>query len=310
MTHADSVQPRFAATRTRRRPTRSAASCRTRRYSAWRREHRGPDSRRRQGIRAVHDERLAGRRLAASADRHLERELLAVPAARAARRARVDRGRHQEHASRSDAAPRSTTPSRRFAAATSRTKSCCSARISIRGTSATGGTDNGTGCDRRARGGADPQGRRRASPKRTIRFVLFSGEEEGCSARRRTPKRTARSSQVQAVLVLDNGTRAHHRHGAAGPRRAARPVDVDVRAAADSARSPCARATRRAPTISRSSIWRAGVQLRSADARVQPHAPLAGRRLRPHVPGDIAQAATVMAVNAWQLANWTVAAGK
>jgi len=44
-------------------------------------------------------------------------------------------------------------------------------------------------------------------PKRTIRFILFSGEEEGLfGSAAYAAQHAATADSVQAVLVLDNGT--------------------------------------------------------------------------------------------------------
>ena len=72
----------------------------------------------------------------------------------------------------------------------------------------TGTTDNGTGSMvvlETARAIA----RSGLKPKRTIRFILFSGEEEGLLGSRAYAAQHAKEADsIQAVLVLDNGTGA------------------------------------------------------------------------------------------------------
>ena len=72
----------------------------------------------------------------------------------------------------------------------------------------TGVTDNGTGSMvvlEAARAIAQSG----LKPKRSIRFVLFSGEEQGLLGSRAYAERHAASADsIQAVLVLDNGTGA------------------------------------------------------------------------------------------------------
>lgn len=71
---------------------------------------------------------------------------------------------------------------------------------------ATGGTDNGAG----AMAVLEAARIMKASgvkPKRTVRFVLFSGEEEGLfGSQAYTATHAAELDKIQAVLVLDNGT--------------------------------------------------------------------------------------------------------
>ena len=72
----------------------------------------------------------------------------------------------------------------------------------------TGATDNGTGamCVLAAARAIAQSGLR---PKRTIRFVLFTGEEQGLiGSRKYAEAHAAEADSVQAVLVLDNGTGA------------------------------------------------------------------------------------------------------
>jgi hypothetical protein len=72
----------------------------------------------------------------------------------------------------------------------------------------TGVTDNGASC-MAILDAARAIARSGLKPKRTIRFVLFSGEEQGLIGSRAYAARHARNADsVQAVLVLDNGTGA------------------------------------------------------------------------------------------------------
>jgi Zn-dependent M28 family amino/carboxypeptidase len=70
----------------------------------------------------------------------------------------------------------------------------------------TGVTDNGTGSMvvlEAARAIAQSG----VKPKRTIRFILFSGEEQGLmGSRAYAAAHAAEAERIQAVLVLDNGT--------------------------------------------------------------------------------------------------------
>ena len=72
----------------------------------------------------------------------------------------------------------------------------------------TGTTDNGTGamCTLEA---ARIIARSGLQPKRTIRFVLFTGEEQGLiGSRKYADAHAAEAESIQAVIVLDNGTGA------------------------------------------------------------------------------------------------------
>ena len=72
----------------------------------------------------------------------------------------------------------------------------------------TGTTDNGTGamCTLEAARVIAQSG---LKPKRTIRFVLFTGEEQGLiGSRKYAEAHAAEADSIQAVIVLDNGTGA------------------------------------------------------------------------------------------------------
>jgi len=72
----------------------------------------------------------------------------------------------------------------------------------------TGVTDNGTG-SMVVLEAARAIARSGLKPKRSIRFVLFSGEEQGLLGSRAYAERhAANADSIQAVLVLDNGTGA------------------------------------------------------------------------------------------------------
>jgi len=72
----------------------------------------------------------------------------------------------------------------------------------------TGATDNGTGamCSLETARAIAQSGLR---PKRTIRFVLFTGEEQGLiGSRKYAEAHAGEADSIQAVIVLDNGTGA------------------------------------------------------------------------------------------------------
>jgi Zn-dependent M28 family amino/carboxypeptidase len=72
----------------------------------------------------------------------------------------------------------------------------------------TGTTDNGTG-SMVVLEAARAIARAGIKPRRTIRFILFSGEEQGLlGSRAYAEAHAAEADSVQAVLVLDNGTGA------------------------------------------------------------------------------------------------------
>ena len=72
----------------------------------------------------------------------------------------------------------------------------------------TGTTDNGTG-SMVVLEAARALAQSGLKPKRTIRFILFSGEEEGLlGSRAYAAAHAAEADSIQAVLVLDNGTGA------------------------------------------------------------------------------------------------------
>ena len=102
----------------------------------------------------------------------------------------------------------SGTPWPRSAAASGRARWSSWARISTAGTWGTGITDNGTG-SMVVLEAARALAHSGLKPKRTIRFILFSGEEEGLlGSRAYAAAHAAEADSIQAVLVLDNGTGA------------------------------------------------------------------------------------------------------
>src|SRR5438094_7404200 len=69
----------------------------------------------------------------------------------------------------------------------------------------TGATDNGTGSMATLEA-ARIIAQLGIKPKRTIRFILFTGEEEGLMGSRKYPEQHAGDADsIQAVIVLDNG---------------------------------------------------------------------------------------------------------
>ena len=135
VTHADSARLDSARAELRAADRRRARFMPNRSVSCGAREGGRRDPRRRQGVRAAHDERLAGRDLALSADRDLAtRSTRSSSGSLSAASACSIEADIKNTFGRDDVAP-GEHASPRFAAAKSRTKSCCSARISIRGIS-------------------------------------------------------------------------------------------------------------------------------------------------------------------------------
>ena len=142
-------------------------------------------------------------------------------------------------------------------------------------------------------------------PKRTIRFVLFTGEEQGLYGSQYYVLRHADDlARHQAVIVLDNGTgrvtalplqgRDELRDlwiGMLRPLAALGPFTVRSGTKGGTDHLPFVRAG--VPSFNYDQMSRGYDYTHHSQADVFDHA----------VPGDIAQAATVMAVNAFQLAN-------
>ena len=150
----------------------------------------------------------------------------------------------------------------------------------------TGTTDNGTG-SMVVLEAARALAQSGLKPKRTIRFILFSGEEQGLlGSRAYAAAHAAEADSIQAVLVLDNGTGAIAGQALQGRdeleglwQPAARAGRVARR------RQRCAARQERHRPPQLPALRRAGVQLRPAAAGLQPHPPLPERHLRQGRPG-------------------------
>jgi hypothetical protein len=169
---------------------------------------------------------------------------------------------------------------------------------------ATGGTDNGTGSIAvlEAARILHAAGSR---PSRTIRFALFSGEEEGLlGSEAYVDAHKSELARIQAVLVLDNGTGR-----ITGMALQGRDELHDMWTAMFAPLSELG------PLAVRSGIKTGTDHLSFIPFGVPGFNYDQATRGYNHthhsqvddfdhtVPGDVAQAATIMAVNAWQLAN-------
>ena len=168
----------------------------------------------------------------------------------------------------------------------------------------TGVTDNGTGSTvvlEAARAIAQSG----LKPKRTIRFILFSGEEQGLmGSRAYAESHAASADSIQAVLVLDNGTGAIRGQALQGRsdleglwRQLLAPV---ASLGADSVRQASKMGTDHlsflpygVPGFNFDQLPRGYNHTHHSESDTYDKA----------VPGDLKQAAAVMAVTAWQLAN-------
>jgi len=172
---------------------------------------------------------------------------------------------------------------------------------------ATGGTDNGTGAIAvlEAARILTAAGVR---PARTIRFALFSGEEEGLLGSQAYVESHERElPRFQSVLVLDNGT---GRITGVGLQR-----HEDLREMWESMLAPLAGTEGLGPLAVRSeyktgtdhlSFIPYGVPSFNYDQLTRGYNHTHHSQVDDYdhtVPGDVAQAATIMAVNAWQFAN-------
>lgn len=168
----------------------------------------------------------------------------------------------------------------------------------------TGVTDNGTG-SMVVLGAARVIARSGLRPMRTIRFVLFSGEEQGLiGSRAYAGTHAARADSVQAVLVLDNGTGAIRGQALQGRgdleelwKQLLAPV---AHLGADSVRHASKMGTDHlsflpygVPAFNFDQLPRGYNHTHHSQSDTYDKA----------VPGDLKQAAAVMAVTAWQLAN-------
>jgi len=174
---------------------------------------------------------------------------------------------------------------------------------------ATGGTDNGAGADAVLEA-ARILAASGIKPKRTIRFVLFSGEEEGLfGSQAYADAHRKELEKFQAVLVLDNGTGRITGMTLQGRE--------DLRDLWRDLLTPVAALTGGQVVVSSGnktgtdhlSFLPYGVPAFNYDQLTR------GYQWTHHsqiddddhvIPTDVAQAATVMAVNAWQLANLDV----
>jgi carboxypeptidase Q len=169
---------------------------------------------------------------------------------------------------------------------------------------ATGATDNGTGAIAvleaarilKAAG---------VRPKRTIRFVLFGGEEEGLfGSQAYTAAHESELDKIQAVLVLDNGTGRVTGMALQGRedlremwKTMLGPItslgQMIVRSGQKTGTDHLAFIPYGVPSFNYDQLTRGYNHTHHSQVDDFNHT----------VPGDIAQAATIMAVNAWQLAD-------
>ena len=142
-------------------------------------------------------------------------------------------------------------------------------------------------------------------PRRTIRFVLFGGEEEGLfGSQAYAAAHKSELSKYQAVLVLDNGTGRITGMALQG-RDELRDMWQDLFAPVAALGPFAVRSGNKGGTDHLSFIAH-GVPGFNYDqlGRGYNHTHHSQVDVYDHTaPGDIAQAATVMAVNAWQLAD-------
>jgi hypothetical protein len=168
----------------------------------------------------------------------------------------------------------------------------------------TGGTDNGTG----AIAVLEAARILKASgvkPKRTIRFVLFSGEEEGLlGSQAYTEDHQKELAKVQAILVLDNGTGKITGMALQG-REDLRNMWKSMLGAATDLGTLVVRSGRKTGT-DHLAFEPYGVPSFNYDqlSRGYNHTHHSQVDDFDHtMPTDVAQAATIMAINAWQLAD-------
>jgi carboxypeptidase Q len=168
----------------------------------------------------------------------------------------------------------------------------------------TGTTDNGTG-SMVVLEAARAIARSGLKPKRTIRFILFSGEEQGLlGSRAYAGAHAAEADSIQAVLVLDNGTGAVTGQALQGRtelaglwRRLLAPLaslDADsVRDASKSGTDHLSFLPYGVPGFNFDQMSRGYNHTHHSQTDTYDNA----------VEGDLKQAAAVMAVTAWELAN-------
>jgi len=168
----------------------------------------------------------------------------------------------------------------------------------------TGTTDNGTG-SMVVLEAARAISRSGLKPKRTIRFILFSGEEQGLlGSRAYAAAHAAQADSIQAVLVLDNGTGAVTGQALQGRTELAglwhqllaplASLDADsVRDASKSGTDHLSFLPYGVPGFNFDQLTRGYNHTHHSQTDTYDNA----------VEGDLKQAAAVMAVTAWELAN-------
>jgi carboxypeptidase Q len=168
----------------------------------------------------------------------------------------------------------------------------------------TGTTDNGTG-SMVVLEAARALARSGLTPKRTIRFILFSGEEQGLlGSRAYAAAHAAEADSIQAVLVLDNGTGAITGQALQGRPELAglwhallAPVATlgadSVRDASKSGTDHLSFLPYGVPGFNFDQLPRGYSHTHHSQSDTYDKA----------VPGDLKQAAAVMAVTAYELAN-------
>ena len=143
-------------------------------------------------------------------------------------------------------------------------------------------------------------------PKRTIRFILFSGEEQGLlGSRAYAAAHAAEADSIQAVLVLDNGTGAIRGQALQGRdeleglwHQLLAPVaslGADTRPERDASRGTdhLSFLPYGVPGFNFDQLPRGYYHTHHSQSDTYDKA----------VPGDLKQASAVMAVTAWELAN-------
>ncbi|HVX38479.1 MAG TPA: M20/M25/M40 family metallo-hydrolase [Gemmatimonadaceae bacterium] len=169
---------------------------------------------------------------------------------------------------------------------------------------ATGGTDNGTGAIAVLEA-ARLLAAAGVHPKRTIRFVLFSGEEEGLfGSQAYAAAHKGDLDKFQAVLVLDNGTGSITGMALQG-HDDLRDMWTTMFQPVDSLGPLAVRSGIKTGT-DHLSFTRYGVPGFNYDQLTAGYNHTHHSQIDDYdhtVPADVAQAAVIMAVNAWQLAD-------
>ncbi|HXT14883.1 MAG TPA: M20/M25/M40 family metallo-hydrolase [Gemmatimonadaceae bacterium] len=174
---------------------------------------------------------------------------------------------------------------------------------------ATGGTDNGAGAIAvlEAMRILEASG---VKPKRTIRFVLFSGEEEGLfGSQAYVAEHTKELNKVQAVLVLDNGTGRITGMSLQGREDLRTMWKTMLAPVATLGGSNLVVSSGNKTGTDHLSFLPYGVPAFNYDQLTRGYNWTHHSQIDDYdntVPGDVAQAATIMAVNAWQLADLDV----